>query len=176
MSARCFIAFALACAACACLGHAAWTREPLVARPELGRVRVDVDPHVATSLAPWSSETSRCGTMTSWFEKTLVDDVRGSLARAGFEVIEDPAAPRDTVASLSATLSRCGQYPVAYIGNATEPDRGEPFVEGNLVLTTDRGARVESRTAAVCASHPDYVDDLAHGLQDAPQIQALAAR
>jgi hypothetical protein len=50
------------------------------------------------------------------------------------------------------------------------------LVQGRFVLTTDTGVRAVSRGGALCESHPEYVDDIAQELQDAPQTLALLRR
>jgi hypothetical protein len=152
---------------------------PLQAKKELARVRIYVDPDVAIV----DSAGAECPKLATWAKASIVRDVDTSLGRAGFSVVHDPRAPRDTVVHLSASFFYCGGLPIDFPLDVPTR-RGEHVVGASYAVTTDNGVRVNTNRygyelgGRIMDSHPEFGggDEVAEALEAAPQIIALSQR
>ena len=100
---------------------------PLAPKAELIGVRLFLDPKVELPLV-----SDGCVPYQKAWSGTLRNHIRVNLAKVGFDVTDDPTAPRDAVAKVSLIVSRCaGLVDVGEIWLAVLP--GAP-------VTVDLGA------------------------------------
>jgi hypothetical protein len=92
--------------------------EPLAPKSELVGLRLLLDPKVELPLV-----TDACVPYQKAWSGALRQNVRMNLAKVGFEVTDDPRAPRDAVARVGLVVSRCaGLVDVGEMQLAVLPD------------------------------------------------------